>query len=202
MKIYSNTKKKWFKVGMIVLVGLTLNCFFFFIFPVLSYLKNASLEGTDTEIVNIALTKVNLNEKKKKVKKIKVKEERPKRRSQQKTSSRFKLKFGVGSGTGADAEVKKISGMLYKEGEVDKLPQRKEYNIPSLDFPASLKGSVVKILIHIDELGQVVYAEVVQGVDGYNINAILKNALMRWEFTPALVNNIPVKMEMIQPIRL
>lgn len=202
MGINRFNKNRWLKIGKIILVALTLNCFLFFIFPVLNYFKNATLKKLGNESVNITLTKVNLNEKKKKVKKIKVKQERPKRKSPAKTSSRFNLKFGPGSGSGADSEAKKISGLIYKEGEVDKLPRRKKYDIPSIDFPASLKESVVRILIHIDETGQVVYAEIIQGVDGYNINAILKNALLRWQFYPALINNIPVKMEMIQPIRL
>ncbi len=185
-----------------ILIGFFLNSFFFFIFPALNYFKNSTLLKTDSKKANITLTQVNLNEKKKIPKKIKIKQERPERKSPPKTLSRFKMKFGSGLGTGADAESQNITGLIYQEGEVDKLPKRKRYNIPSIEFPASLKGEVVKVLIQINESGKVVYAEIVQGVDGYNINDILKNALLNWEFYPATINDIPVKMEMIQPVRL
>ena len=202
MFLNRKNKKKLLSITKVILIGLVLNFFFFLIFPIINYLKNTSIKKIDSGRVNVALTQVNLKEKEKIVKKIKVKQERPKRKSPSKTFSRFKMKFGSGVGSGANLESKKISGLIYQEGDVDKLPRRKKYNIPSLEFPPSLKGNVIKILIQIDEVGQVIYAEVIEGVDGYSINETLKNALLRWEFYPATINNIPVKIEMIQPIRL
>ena len=69
---------------------------------------------------------------------------------------------------------------------------------PDMARMAELEG-VVMVRIGIDELGNVVDAAIVQGIDGLNQAAI--EAVYKWKFRPAKQRGIPIPVRIVMPIR-
>ena len=193
-------KKKWVFPVRSAAIALLLNGTFFFAFPIINYFHNKDRGRLQKQETTVTVTEINLKPKKKPIKRIDTKEERPRRTSEPKTkNSRFQIKFdSEGTGIGGND---KITSIVYREGEVDREPRVKKKVSPRLSGNYGIKG-LIKIMIHIDQRGKVSYAEVVEGIDNYEVNEACRNASFRWEFEPALINNIPVKFEYIIPFRI
>ncbi len=69
---------------------------------------------------------------------------------------------------------------------------------PDMARLSELEG-VVMVQIGVNEFGDVVEAQVVQGVQGLNQAAI--EAVMQWKFKPALQRDVPVPVRIVIPIR-
>jgi protein TonB len=69
---------------------------------------------------------------------------------------------------------------------------------PELARRSELEG-VVFVRIGIDELGDVAWAEIVQGVPGLNEAAL--EAARTWKFKPARQGDMPVRVQVVCPIR-
>ncbi|MBD3349084.1 MAG: TonB family protein [Candidatus Eisenbacteria bacterium] len=69
---------------------------------------------------------------------------------------------------------------------------------PEMARQSELEG-VVLVRVRINEFGDVVEATVVKGVPGLNQAAI--DAALQWRFTPAKQRDVPVKAQIVIPIR-
>ena len=86
-------------------------------------------------------------------------------------------------------------------GEFDEPPQviyQAPPVYPDMARMAEIEG-VVLVQVGVDETGDVVEAEVVQGVPGLNEAAV--DAVMQWKFRPARRAGHPVRVRIVVPVR-
>ena len=201
---YLQKKKLWKKklrlIGLFIVPAFLINSFLFFAFPVINFYKNKAFDNQKKNSIKLVKTEIKAP-KKAEPKRKKLQETKPKRNNQSKANnSRFKMTFQT-SGSGAGLTSGKISGKIYKEGEVDRDAIPLKRVIP--DYPPEAQsagiGGEVEVFIIVDSTGKVVKAEIERGVNGYGLNEACIEAVLQWQFKPAVKDDVPVKMQFIIP---
>jgi len=184
----------------IYIAGLTIlvNTVLFFLFPLLHYYKTERLRAQqETKGKTINLTEISLQEKKKKEKKKEREKPQEVRQKQRERPDRFQLKLGMAGGGGAQVLDESTKNIIYREGEVERVPQKiggRNPVFPPAAAAAGVKGHVEMELL-VDESGAVTRVTVINesSTEGYGFREASINSAWTYRFRPALIKNIPVK---------
>ncbi len=189
-----------YKIKIIVLAVLVNTVIFFFL-PYIKYLQDKKLAELLTGSKKQTVVRTFTPPPEVKKREIKLQKQQ-RQRENQSNNDRFKLDLaldtGVGVGIGGDAG----ENLIYQEGDVDVLPQKRSGNnpeIPSL-FASSGKSGKVEVQVVIDEAGNVLRVQPLsEEPQGYGLKNSVVSVIWNWKFRPATLKNIPVKIQVIIP---
>lgn len=190
------------KNKVVTLCGaLIMSCLFFMLLPLMysfSRKKIGTLLDTNKNRTHqIHATKVKKKKEKipkeKKLKKI----EHLMQRSKNLSANRFKLDMSLAGGVGNGALINgNENKLIYREGQVDIPPIRRKAIMPVYPIQARQEGieTSVQLELLIDEFGKVSKVRIIRCLPNWGFEHSIKDAVLKWEFSPAKIKQLPVRM--------
>ncbi len=131
--------------------------------------------------------------KEKKLKKI----EHLMQRSKTLSANRFQLDMSLAGGRGNGALINgNENKLIYREGQVDIPPIRRKAIMPVYPVQAKQEGieTSVQLELLINEFGKVSKVRIIKCLPNWGFEHSIINAVLKWEFSPARIKQLPVRM--------
>ena len=192
--------KKWINGNGLRLIFAMLIALAFFLFLPITYFVSRNKarnlfmleKNRKRNIKTVFLQKKQRKQRKKIVLK---KISRPRLMKRNELRKRFKLDLSIAMG-GAGSLVKvDARNIIYMENQVDVPPVRKRFFMPRYPIQARVENIETKVTAEllINEYGTVKRVRIIKCMPNWGFERAVNEALIQWQFEPAKIKNLPVK---------